>query len=112
MIKKYLIIYKDISILNIKLKGEKCIIMNNNKTLNKSFCITALIIVLLIGVYIFVNPDVYKRQPLLKLCMKRWDMAFQLIIILWITQHLVKNKKMESLIKMDPLSSTLEKNGS
>lgn len=30
--------------------------MNNNKTLNKSFCITALIIVLLIGVYIFVNP--------------------------------------------------------
>ena len=56
MIKKYLIIYKDISILNIKLKGEKCIIMNNNKTLNKSFCITALIIVLLIGVYIFVNP--------------------------------------------------------
>ena len=55
MIKKYLIIYKDISILNIKLKGEKCIIMNNNKTLNKSFCITALIIVLLIGVYIFVN---------------------------------------------------------
>ena len=56
MIKKYLIIYKDISILNIKLKGEKCIIMNNNKTLNKSFCITALILVLLIGVYIFVNP--------------------------------------------------------